>query len=303
MLIATETDVFVWDLARPEPIVASKDFRAMAEGATRRVIVLGGSILHDSGGQFKRLQCKIDQKVACILILTEAPLRALIGTEQAHLYEINLESDNVSLMRQFAQLSCRDDWHTPWGGPPAVRSLAASVDCLYADIHVGSIMRSLDGDTWDPVTPDLNEDIHQVATSPAAPKRVYANTANAVYVSEDRGESWIHRGAGLASRYGRAIAVHPNDPDHLMASVSDGPHVGNGQLYCSSDFGARWTHVTDGFPATTERNIDTFQVAFSADGTAWATIDDTLYKSDNRGKSWSVMWKAPVRIKQIVCGR
>ena len=29
----------------------------------------------------------------------------------------------------------------------------------------------------------------------------------------------------MVNRYGRAIAVHPKDPDCLLASVSDGPYV------------------------------------------------------------------------------
>ena len=44
-----------------------------------------------------------------------------------------------------------------------MRSLAHSGDWVFADIHVGS-MRSPDrGTTWEPVTPDLDADVHQVA--------------------------------------------------------------------------------------------------------------------------------------------
>ena len=38
----------------------------------------------------------------------------------------------------------RQSWYTPWAVRPAVRSLAHSGDWVFADIHVGSIMRSPD---------------------------------------------------------------------------------------------------------------------------------------------------------------
>ena len=38
----------------------------------------------------------------------------------------------------------------------------------------------------------------------------FANTANGVYFSSDRGDSWKNRIEGLPVRYGTAIAVDPN---------------------------------------------------------------------------------------------
>ena len=58
----------------------------------------------------------------------------------------------------FDELACREEWYTPWGGPPAVRTFAKTQDGFcYADIHVGSIMRSPDeGISWEPVTPEAS---------------------------------------------------------------------------------------------------------------------------------------------------
>ena len=75
-------------------------------------------------------------------------------------------------------------------------------------------MRSPDeGISWEPVTPELHKDVHQVATCPADDNRVYANTQNGVYISADRGNSWVNRIEGLPRRYGTGVAVHPADPD------------------------------------------------------------------------------------------
>ena len=48
-------------------------------------------------------------------------------------------------------------------------------------------------------------------------------------------------------------------------------------------------------------NIDTYQVAFSQDGTAWSIVENTLYRSDDRGASWNVFWEAPETIEIIAC--
>ena len=309
MLIATDSAVYVWDRTAAGndrfPVIARNvQARAIVEHGDLQVIATdhcGWSYRDDQGIRFE-----VEHTIACVLIPSERRRRLLIGTEEAHLYEFAEQSPQAHRVDSFDQLSCRKQWHTPWGGPPAVRSLAVSANgqTVYADIHVGSIMRSEDaGRTWEPVTPTLDEDVHQVVTCPDAPARVYANTANAVFISDDRGRSWAHRSNGLNACYGRAIAVHPHNSDCLLASVSDGPHGGNGQLYRTDDAGMHWTHIITGFPASTQNNIDTFHIGFAADGSAWAVVEHTLYTSLDRGQSWTVGWAAPDRIKQIACGQ
>ncbi len=308
MLIATNDTVYEWSR---DPAPATQPRSIWAGGEVRALAVRGGCRLigSDDGLHVVRssrdtlLLTEISASISSLLLTREEPLCALAGTEGAHLLAV--DGDGVQgWIDAFDALSCRAHWHTPWGGPPAVRSLAASSDgrTIYADIHVGSIMRSDNaGLTWSPVDDAIHEDVHQVSTSAAAPHRVYANTANAVFVSDDRGQSWTHRCAGLSQRYGRAIAVHPAAPDCLLASVSDGPHGGRGRLYRSVDAGEHWQHVKDGFPAETQRNIDTFHVAFDGEGTAWCAVEADLYRSTDRGLSWNVYWQAPARIKSIAC--
>ena len=162
-------------------------------------------------------------------------------------------------------------------------------------------MRSRDsGGSWEPVVPDLHDDVHQVATSSQSKNRLYANTAHAVYVSEDRGDSWNHRSEGLPVLYGRAITVHPEDPNCLLASVSTGPHGdAKGYLYQTEDAGQSWTHVLEGFPSEVQGNIDTFQVSFTPNGDAWAAVGNLLYTSTDRGLSWEEHWRAPEDILMI----
>ncbi|MBI2505845.1 MAG: hypothetical protein HYW07_21740 [Candidatus Latescibacteria bacterium] len=308
MLIATNNQIYELveghEAAPPAlQFSCAEQITGMEEGWQVSAVAAGDEIALLEGRQPRWLAAGIAEPIESLLLVEEEPLRLLVGTEGPHLYLLADEGRPACRLESFAELECRHKWHTPWGGPAAVRSLARRGAWLYADIHVGSIMRSPDrGFSWEPVQPGLHEDVHQVVTSAVLEERVYANTADAVYISEDRGHSWAHRDQGLATHYGRAIAVHPRDPDCLLASFSRGPGQRvEGRLYRSEDAGRTWTQVRGGFPETTRENIDTFQVTFSAGGTAWAAVEDTLYRSADRGASWEAVWKAPGPIALLSC--
>jgi hypothetical protein len=297
MLIATENLVFRMDDERPEQIYQNGRVRAIACSDSVSAIVSdeGMTILSDQTSLHPFPEA---DRVECVDIVKEDHI--LIGAEGPHIFQYG--GDSVTQIESFAQLDCRENFYTPWGGPASVRSFAHTDDgYLYADIHVGSIMRSPDrGNTWEPVTPDLHEDVHQVITRSADPDTVYANTADAVYISEDRGASWGHRDTGLPYSYGRAIAVHPDDGDCLLASVSRGPHGdADGRLYRSEDRGRTWSHVSAGFPESTTGNIDTFQIAYTNDARCWATVDHDLYVSEDRGETWKILWSSPTPINSL----
>lgn len=157
----------------------------------------------------------MEDRIDSLLILEEEPLNLLIGCTPPNLYRLIEGESPAEINEAFDGLEVRDKWFTPWGGRPAVRSMAKTCDgWVYADIHVGSIMRSKDrGDTWEPVTPELHRDVHEVNTCKGDPDRVYANTYNSVFMSYDRGESWVHRNGLLNVDMGE---VSPFTPLILM---------------------------------------------------------------------------------------
>ncbi|MAF12441.1 hypothetical protein CMK11_18500 [Candidatus Poribacteria bacterium] len=304
MLIATDTHVYVHSSysAAPKALYEDGGIQRIARRGDAAVIALkGGDLVVIDPGGTRRMATGVPEEVAALLALSTDPLNLLIGVDDGA-FVYRLQGDGpAERVESFDALACRSDWYTPWGGPPAVRAFAASMDgWVYADIHVGSIMRSPDeGETWEPVTPDLHVDVHEVATSPVDAGRLYANTADAVFISDDRGTTWVHRPDGLSARYGRAIATHPADRDVVLASVSNGPGGGDARLYRTEDAGMTWAHVADGFPASCEKNIDTYQVAFTPDGTAWAAVGSTLYSGRDGGAEWDAVWEAPDAIRML----
>ena len=309
MLIATSSGVYSIksDGTEPEPrtLKTGIDVKRVAEGEMINIIALGdGRVLTLKDGDERTIETGITDRIDSLCIVKENPLDLLIGTTPPYLFRLEGESP-AEKVKAFNELSVRDKWYTPWGGPAAVRSLAKTIDgWVYANIHVGSIMRSPDsGESWEPVTPSLHVDVHEVNTAPASNDRVYANTYLSVYVSDDRGRSWEHRNKALNNRYGRGIAIHPGDPDTALCGVSDGPSGSNvhGQLYHTMDAGLNWVHVTDGFPESTRKNIDTFHIAFYGRDVTWVCDEETLYLSRDKGKSWIPHWKAPEEILMISC--
>ena len=308
MLISTETSVYRLNSKNEKPkiILDNSNIRRVAEGKSRDFIAKGdGNIIIDEGGSQETHLSGIQDRIDSLLILEEKPFKLLIGCTPPNLYNFNEDGALAERNKSFDGLEVRSQWFTPWGGPPAVRSMALTRDgWVYADIHVGSIMRSMDrGVNWEPVVPELHRDVHEVTTSPTESSRVYANTYLSVYVSYDRGNSWHHRSHILENRYGRGIAVNPDDPDVMLCGVSDGPMGSNvhGQLHWTSNAGETWIHVKEGFPESTRENIDTFHIAFQDKKTAWVTDEMNLFLSDDKGLTWKLFWTAPKEITMISC--
>jgi photosystem II stability/assembly factor-like uncharacterized protein len=211
--------------------------------------------------------------------------------------------------RDYAQ-----DWYAP-GGLAAVRSIAphpANDRGLYLDIHVGGIMRTLDGgETWTPTNNGLELDVHEVATHAMNQHAVYTATADGFYFSPDEGDTCLRLNAGLDNLYTRGIAIHPQDPDILLISGSPtnpGGWRAHGKrfaLYRSENGGHAWKKITTGLPAECLEEIDTFCVVFSkahANHAYCGSRDGILYKSTDAGISWRTVAEEIPNIFSIKAG-
>ncbi len=192
----------------------------------------------------------------------------------------------------------RNDWHTPWGGPPDVRSMAVGVEGdLLVNVHVGGVVRSTDGGASWQSTMDISADVHQVAAHPSAPGVAYVASAWGFGWME--GDEWRFTSDGLHASYCRAVARATR---HIFVSVSTGPGGARSAVYRTDAAGRRFSRCGDGLPEWFTTNIDTHCLA-AHDGVV--VIGDragVVYRSDDEGDTWAVAFAGlpPIRCLEII---
>ncbi|MGV2829192.1 WD40/YVTN/BNR-like repeat-containing protein [Myxosarcina sp. GI1(2024)] len=237
-------------------------------------------------GKWTEVASVKDLQLNCILPLTE---KVLVGTSEAHLAWIT--DSGIDFIDSFDHIEDRSKWYTPWGDPPAVRTLAmSSQNDLYVNVHVGGILRSTDwGKSWQP-TINLEADVHQVITVDSHPNLVLAATGRGLAISRDKGNSWQFERDGLHSSYARAVAVCDNQ---ILMSVSDGPRGCRAAIYRLPLAGSgRFEKCQQGLPQWFSGNINTKNLVALENTAAFGTNEGDIFVSENAGSTW----------KQLVTG-
>ena len=288
LLIGTSDGVF--ELAdggaRPAPAFGEREATALvAEPGRRWAVAERRSIVRrEADGAWTDVARSDGFELACLL---PTPDGLLAGTDEAHLLRLD-EADGgrvLELVGPFDAIEGRDDWYTPWGGPPAVRSLARDLaGRLHANVHVGGIPRSTNGGrTWEP-TIDIDADVHQVVAHPTEPDVVLAAGAVGLCVSVDGGASWRVERTGLHATYARAVAVAGST---VLLSASNGPRGGRAAVYRTTlGTDAPFQRCTDGLPEWFDANIDSGWLVASGPVAAFGTGDGELFVSDDEGRHW-----------------
>ncbi|MFP3915081.1 MAG: hypothetical protein ACLFWM_09420 [Actinomycetota bacterium] len=202
--------------------------------------------------------------------------RIWVGADSARLFRF---SDGELIEDPaLADAPGRDTWHTPWGGPPDVRSLAVGSDgVLYVNVHVGGILRR-DGEGFTPLV-DIHSDVHQVAAHPHQPRAVAAATARGLAVAFDGG-SFEFRTEGLEHSYCRAVGL---EEETVLVSASRGPRGGASRLYRGSLRGGDLAACGDLPPF--DSNLDTHCVLARSDG-YFLGHGSSVWVSRDRGETW-----------------
>jgi hypothetical protein len=211
----------------------------------------------------------------------------LVGAEEASL--LRLEDEKLQPVTAFEAVDGRDNWYTPWGGPPDVRSISEEPGrAVFVNVHVGGVVRSTDnGKSFHP-TIDIDTDVHQVLARSGRPGLVFAATGTeGVAVSTDGGDSWVFATDGLHASYSRAVAVGATV---LLASASTGPRGGRAAVYRRPlDGEGPFVRCTEGLPEWFPANIDTFCLAASGTRTAFGTEEGSVFVSSDEGDTWRVL--------------
>jgi hypothetical protein len=264
-------------IATASGLVAS-DTRALRAGPARvfgDTLIVGDRHLYwytDQGwipvGDAPGLRCAVD-----------APGGIVVGTEGAHL--LRRGAQGLVRLEGFEAVAGREDWYTPWGGPPEVRSLACTADnVLFANVHVGGIARSEDaGRTWEP-TLDIHFDVHQVRSIWGRGDLVVAAAAVGLCISRDAGRTWRVRAEGLDGTYCRAVAV----PDEaILVSASEGPRGRRCAIYRTTIHGdAPFERVTGWMVG----NVDTAALDGLGEHVAFGTRTGDVWQSADSGSTW-----------------
>ena len=205
----------------------------------------------------------------------------LVGTSDARLYRVT--ETGLQRLGAFDKVEGRDDWYTPWGGPPDSRSMSEDSDTIYVNVHVGGIVRSSDeGATWEP-TIDIDTDVHRVW---GVDDQVFAASARGLGVSKDRGESWSFRTEGLHAPYCRGVAL---SGETLLVSASDGPRGGRSAVYRGALRGGAFERCRSGLPEWFDDNIDSLclDALPDAGAAAFGTEDGRVFASTDEGVAWT----------------
>jgi hypothetical protein len=213
-----------------------------------------------------------------------------VGGDDARLWR--LDGKHLEEVESFQTAPTQSEWHTPWGGPPDVFSMASDGADLYVSVHVGGILRSGDGDSWVP-TIDLHDDVHQVAVGPDG--TVWAATGmRGLAESRDRGVTWRYHTAGLHATYLLTVAV---TSDAVLVGASSGHAGRDGAIYRFD--GDRFTRAA-GLPDHFDGAVGPRQLAAAGDGAIVALPNGDVYTSEDGGLGWAPLVTGLPRVSELV---
>ena len=246
------------------------------------VLADGVEVLRLRGADVESVASIKGETGRCLLPLDDG---ALVGTGNARLASVRAGSSE--LLSAFDAAEGRDGWYTPWGGPPDTRSLAAGPDgVVFANVHVGGILRSDDpGEAWTP-TIDIDADVHQVVADPLIAGHAVAATARGLAETVDGGGTWRFSTEGLHAPYSRAVAL---DGDVLYLSASTGPRGGRAAVYRRQPGEEVFERCAAGLPEWVAGNVDSHCLAAGGGGVVFGTEDGRVFTSDDGGGSWDTV--------------
>lgn len=145
----------------------------------------------------------------------------------------------------------------------------------------GIILSRDGGYSWQAITGEqfYNDILTDVSVDPSDPGVVYVAGQTGLYKSPDYGETWSNQLITAPGDPVRTVAVHPAEPDRLLAGVP-----GKG-VYLSEDGGDSWRQVFAGL----EPNGDYRDIIFDPtdpDTIYLSDIVSGVYQSQDQGETW-----------------
>ena len=270
-LVATQSGLF--DVGPKEPIAfEGRDVSALSADAGWAIVDRRELWRRDGSWELAATSPELD--LQCLLVTGP---EIYIGTSEARL--LRLASGELEVVDGFDEVEGREEWFTPWGGPPDVRSLTVGGDGdLYVNVHVGGIVKRDAHGSWEP-TIDISADVHEVRFSGDL---LVAACAIGLAESGDGGYAWNYDDEGLHARYARAIAV---GDDFLFMTVARGPGGGDATVYRQPCDGSTPFQRCD-LPSFKD-NIDTGCLDARGSEVVFGTREGEVYGSIDHGETWT----------------
>jgi len=276
------------------PWFEGRSVTALARRGSRLWCILDGREIWRAGRdrRWRRIAAVTGPRANCILPIDEG---ALLGTAEAHL--LRLHRGSLASVQSFDSVEGRSEWFTPWGGPPDTRSLSQGVGGnLYANVHVGGVVRSEDATaTWQP-TVEIGTDVHQVLAHPRRSGVVLAASAVGLGISRDGGGTWTFVTAGFHATYQRAVAVAG---EIILVSTSRSERGRESAVYRRAlNSRGPFEKCERGLPRWFADNVNTGCLVAAGKVAAIGTVDGLVFVSNDRGESWRL---AREELAQITC--
>ena len=266
----------------------------VAADSSHWAIVDGGEVWRfDPNGMWSRVASVEGSRAHCIF---QTARHLFVGASNANLFQ--LQDHELQPVRSLGTAEGRDEWYTPWGGPPDVRSIAGeSSGMVFVNVHVGGILRSAEGSaSWEP-TIDIDTDVHQVLYDEGSGLLLAASAAG-LATSTNRGESWHFQVEGLHATYLRAVAIVK---DTVLVTASTGPSTQRGAVYRIPAAGAdSFERCRHGLPNWFSDNIDTFCLSAVTSCAAFGTPDGQVFASSDRGEHWDLVADGLPRVLSVM---
>src|SRR5262249_38067206 len=126
--------------------------------------------------------------------------------------------------------------------------------------------------------------VRAIAIDPVTPSKLYAGTANGLFISSNGGDSWtsviIPPISGGTIGLIEAVAVDPVTPATLYPGSPPG-------IYKSVNGGAAWAFAGNGIPSFGSTRINRITISPSNPATIYAVSDlGAIYKTVDAGCNW-----------------
>lgn len=232
-------------------------------------------------------------------------------------------TDNGQTWDEIVSLSThatRDQWSPGFGGL-MVHSICPHPEDrekLHVGISAAGTFSTEDGGkTWEPRNkgvladfkpekyPEVGQCVHHMDVHPDKPEVLYQQNHCGVYRSDNAGGDWIDLCAGLPSRFGFPLQIHPHEPDTIYVIPEEGPEFRcpvNAHLavFRSRNRGEQWECLDDGLPGK-NAYLNVLRHAMAMDtcdspGLYFGTSTGQIFASRNEGDSWELLttWLPPI---------